>query len=83
MFMSRRSSHILAICTLAVLALGACAPKTAVDAVAIDVPLRGVVSRHDQYVLNDPKLTDVEKKTYLRSSEILISIQEAALHPPQ
>lgn len=60
--------------------LAACASgKKMVSAEAIDPLIQGVTNRHDSYVSADPNLTDVEKTTYIRSSQLLKKTMDTAL----
>jgi len=78
-----RSSKILSSLALVSLVVSAaCAPKNSIDANAIAVPLKSVTARHDAYVKADTSLTDVEKSTFLRSSQILNDVTNAAVSPP-
>jgi hypothetical protein len=70
----------LFLCVLAAWAsLSGCAPKHAVDAEALSGPLNAVSDRHDAYVRADESLSEVERNTALRSSELLRGVVSEAL----
>ena len=68
---------------LALCLLGGCqmfqGGKGQISAVAIEAPMTGVMQRHDAYVTADANLTDVEKTTFLRSSELVKKAMDTAL----
>lgn len=65
---------------LAACALGVgCAPKHTINADAIDGPLYRVSDRHDAYVQNDESLSDVERSTALRDTELLRKVTDEAM----
>ena len=57
-------------------------PKQAIDAGAINVPLRSILDRHDQYVSHDPSLSDLQKETFARSSQLVRKTLDTALQIP-
>ena len=57
-------------------------PKQAIDAGAINVPLRSILDRHDQYILRDPSLSDLQKETFARSSQLVRKTLDTALQVP-
>ncbi len=48
---------------------------------AIDDSVQDIVTRHDAYVNADASLSAVEKRTYLRSSELLLRVLKEAKKP--
>lgn len=59
---------------LAIVALVAVLPSCKVGMLSadlIDGSLRGIADRHDAYVQVDPGLTDLERKVFLRDTEIV------------
>jgi hypothetical protein len=79
--MNRRKTRTVAATILSLSAcavLGACCPQKAIDADAVSEPLIRVADRHDHYVDQDASLTDAEKRTYLRTTELLREIVDAA-----
>ena len=50
-----------------------------VEAAALEGPVTKVTERHDTYVAEDANLSDLEKRTYLRSSELLRKVVEEAM----
>lgn len=75
--MKVKSVCILLVALLA-LSLAGCG-KGKVNAAALQAPLKAVTERHDAYVKADAKLSDVERSTALRSSELLNKAMEEAL----
>lgn len=63
----------------ACVALAGCGPKKTIDAEAMDGVARPVLERHDQYVRDDNTLEQVEKDTFLRSSELVRQLLDEAL----
>lgn len=58
---------------------GCAGPPNAINASAIDVPLMDVLTRHDRYVQQDAALSDVQRRTALRSSQLLKTLQDTAM----
>lgn len=82
-------SFMLLVITVTILALSALGctstpgvPNDCVSAGALAGPLDSVLRRHDTYVTNDPTLTETEKATYLRSSQLIEETVEQALRDP-
>jgi len=57
--------------------------RSMISAESIEQPVRNITERHDAYVENDDSLSDVERRTYLRSSEILNDLVDQALVEPE
>lgn len=45
---------------------------------AIEDTAKDITTRHDKYVTEDGTLSDLERRTYLRSSELLLEVIEEA-----
>ena len=71
-------SLLLAALSVTLVALVGCESQGTIRAAEVDVPMRNVVSRHDAYVSQDENLTEVERSTFLRSSEIILNILDEA-----
>ena len=67
---------LIAACTLV-----GCGSKGMIRASEVDAAMRAVASRHDAYVAADQNLSDTEKATYTRSSEIVVRVLDAAKQP--
>lgn len=65
----------------AVLALPACAPAGYISVDAIDGPLNRVCERHDTYTTADTSLTDLQRRTRLKTTELLRKVVEEAKEP--
>ena len=77
---NRLNMLIACLLSIATLALGACSgPKSSVDARAMSNVATPVMDRHDAYVNADESLSEVERSTYLRSTELMRSTLEEAL----
>lgn len=67
---------------VAVVALGVlsgCRKKgSAIDSDALDLPLREVVERHDEYVEKDTTLQPVEKRIRKRTSALIVKVLDTA-----
>lgn len=63
--------------------LAGCASKGMVHVDSIAVPMRAVAERHDAYVNADESLSDLEKRVFLRSSQILLEVIDAAEDAPE
>jgi hypothetical protein len=73
------STKVTGVLLLAVLALplAGCHPgMVRVD--AIEPALTGVMERHDTYVKEDPKLSELAKEIYLKTTELLRKLLEEA-----
>lgn len=53
------------------LAFAGCTANGKISADAIDSSVTAVCDRHDAYVSDDPRLSDADKATFLRSSALL------------
>lgn len=69
---------IVCLALLASNALYGCQSKGTIVAGAIDVPMTKIMERHDAYVNADSGLTQVERDTYLRSSELMRRVLDTA-----
>jgi hypothetical protein len=75
--MKIRTSRLVAIAAIALL-LPSCAPLGYIRVSSIAAPLRRVSERHDSYVKADQSLTDIQRETRLRTSELLERVLKAA-----
>lgn len=69
---------MLCLCMLTAVMPG-CAPKQQVNAAAIDVMVRDMAARDKAYINADKTLSDLQKRTYLRTGEILTGIMDEAM----
>lgn len=84
--MQRTAEQVLGALTVLLLAFllmlaimtSGCVPKGYVKAEAIKPSIDLIRGRHDTYVEKDPDLTEVEKRTYLRTGEILDKVLQEA-----
>ncbi len=77
--MKRRTRvTLLGLAAFAVTATGCNMKKGMIDVGAIESSISTVTERHDDYVEADTSLSDVEKSTALRSSELLRRIVDEA-----
>ncbi len=65
----------------AILVLSACAPSNYIRVDAIDGPLNRVCDRHDAYTSADTSLTDLQRRTRLKTTELLRKVVEEAKEP--
>lgn len=70
---------LFATATLACISLSGCGPDQTIDAKALNGVVRPVLERHDEYVEKDSSLQQVERDTYLRSSELVRQLVDEAL----
>lgn len=75
--MKRRLLTITAVAVCVTLV--GCGPKKTIDAEAMNGVARPVLERHDSYVRDDASLEQVEKDTFLRSSELVRQLLDEAL----
>lgn len=72
---TKKSRAWLLIPVLAVMLAGC---GSMVDATAIKGSTDLICGRHDAYVTNDPTLSDLQRQTYLRSTELLRKVVDEA-----
>jgi hypothetical protein len=72
--MKTRASVFLSVPAL--LSLTGCCPQKTISADAIAGPLNRVSDRHDGYAEKDPDLDEVERRIYLRDTELLRQVLE-------
>lgn len=81
--LSRLSDVRLALCmgaaVLMAVSVTACAPRTSIDAEALDGMMGNVLTRHDAYVRADPALSETERSIALRSSAMVRALIDEAL----
>lgn len=78
----KKQSRVLALVVLAVMAVAfcsACSTPGMIRADSIDDATRIVVDRHDEYVRKDMTMSDADKATALRTSELLMRLIEEAM----
>lgn len=80
--MRKSKIMLLAAAALAVACAG-CQSTGTIQASAVDVPMRACLDRHDAYVAADTTLDATQKSTFLRSSEIVRKVLDAAASPQQ
>ena len=78
--MKKSGIMLLAAAALAVACVG-CQSTGTIQAAAVDTPMRACLDRHDAYVQADTTLDATQKSTYLRSSEIVRKVLDAAAAP--
>jgi hypothetical protein len=77
--MKIRTSRLAAAAVAAIaLLLPSCAPLGYIRVSSIAAPARRVMERHDAYVKADESLTDIQRETRLRTSELLERVLKAA-----
>lgn len=74
--MTRRYTQIVVI--LLVTVLHSCAASNYIRVEGIRAPLRRVMLRHDAYVRSDISLTELQRRTRLRTTELLERVLQEA-----